>query len=580
MTSAAPTDSILAADIGSVTTRAALLDIVSGQFRFVAAGEARSTAEPPFSYMGEGVRQALDHLHIITARPFMDEGDRLLMPTRADGAGVDAFAVSASVGKPLRVALVGLMPNISLASAERIAMSGQATIVDRLGLGDRRRREKQIDDLINAKPEVVIISGGTDHGSQGAVLKLADTVAIATRLMREAARPDILFVGNAVLHDRVRDMFAGVCDVVVAENLRPSLNDETIASARRQLARLYERVRLRAMPGYGELAQWSGNGVAPNASAFGNLVRYLSRAMEGGKGVLAVDVGSATTTLAAAIGGDGSVTVRADLGVGHSAAHLANAIDRIARWMPEATLDDDLRDYLSNKTLYPATVPQELRELQIEHALARQCLQGVAQSAVWPAKLKGYPGLTPAFDTIIGSGAVLARAPKPGQAALMLLDSLQPTGVTTLLLDWQCLMPALGAAAAMNPTAVVQALETNALINLGAAVSLVGEGRPGQEAVRVKASLPTGEKIDQKITFGSLEVVHMPPNVDVKVSIQPSGAFDAGFGRGASKTIAINSGAVGLIVDARGRPIGIPTAADKRYEAVSKWNMNVGEYGL
>src|SRR5262245_31775184 len=115
----APTDSILAADIGSITTRPALLDTVNGEFRFAAAGEWRSTVEPPFNYIGEGLRQATDQLKLLTGRDLMDENDRLIMPSRADGAGIDAFAASASAGKPLRTVLVGLMPNLSLASAER-----------------------------------------------------------------------------------------------------------------------------------------------------------------------------------------------------------------------------------------------------------------------------------------------------------------------------------------------------------------------------------------------------------------------------------------------------------------------------
>ncbi|MEK6575744.1 MAG: glutamate mutase L, partial [Chloroflexota bacterium] len=128
----APTDSILAADIGSITARVALFDIVSGEFRFVASGEARSTVEPPFSYMGEGLHQAMEHLKILTGRTFMDDNDRLIMPIRMDGSGIDAFAASASGGKPLRVALAGLMPNISLASAERVALSAHVIIVDRM----------------------------------------------------------------------------------------------------------------------------------------------------------------------------------------------------------------------------------------------------------------------------------------------------------------------------------------------------------------------------------------------------------------------------------------------------------------
>jgi len=573
----APTDSILAADIGSVTTRAALFDIVSGSFRFIAIGEARSSVEPPFSYMGEGLRQATDHLHALTGRVFMDENERLILPTRNDGAGIDAFAAAASGAKPLRTVLVGLMPNLSLASAERVASSGHVLIVDRLGLGDRRKREKQIDDLINAKPDLVMIAGGTDYGSQGAVLQLADTVAIATRLMREGTRPDILFIGNAVLHDRVKELFAGICEVFVTENVRPSLQEENLSSARRLLARVYEHGRLGNMPGYSELAQWSTNGVAPNATALGNLIRHISEA-SGNAAILGVDIGSATTTIAAAIGDDLAITVRADLGVGHSAAYHTNAIAGLMRWLPDKFSEDEIRDYIANKVIAPASVPQEMRDLYIEHALARQCLIGATQNANWPSKAKGIPGLTPNFDTIIGTGAVLARAPKPGQAALMMIDSLQPTGVTTLVLDSQGLLPLLGAAAGLNPVAVVQVLEAGALTTLGTVIGLVGEGRAGQPAVHVKGTLADGTQLKEDVAFGTIGVFHLPAGQS-KISIQPIGGFDVGNGRGGTKTLNLTESAVGLIIDARGRPITFAGSAEARRQAVSQWCGSLGQYG-
>ena len=51
------------------------------------------------------------------------------------------------------------------------------------------------------------------------------------------------------------------------------------------------------------------------------------------------------------------------------------------------------------------------------------------------------------FERIVGAGAVIAKATRPGQAALLLLDALEPIGVFELLLDVYGLMPALGAAA-------------------------------------------------------------------------------------------------------------------------------------
>jgi uncharacterized protein (TIGR01319 family) len=573
----APSDSILAADIGSVTTRAALFDIVSGGFRFLGAGEARSTVEPPFSYMGEGLRQAADNLTALIGHLLMDENDRLIMPSRIGGAGIDAFAVSASAGRPLRTVIVGLMPNLSMASAERVAMSGHTLIVDRLGLGDRRKREKQIDDLVNAKPELVILAGGTDFGSEGAVMQLAETVAIAARRLQGSAHPEIMYIGNVALHEKIKDLFSGLCEVSLAENVRPSLDDERVAFARRQLARSYERLRLGSLAGYGELAQWSTHGVTPNASAMATLIRHISEA-SGERPILGVDVGSATTTLAGAVGDELAITVRADLGVGHSVAHFTSSVANVARWLPVDFTDDEVRSYIANKSLVPATVPHQLHDLYVEHALARQCMQTTTQSANWPAGVKRNPGLLPSFDTIIGTGAVLARAPKPGQAALMMIDGLQPTGFTTLVLDQQGLLPMLGAAAAINPVAVVQVLEAEALMTLGSVVAVTGDGKQGQMAVRVRGTLANGRQLREDVRFGSLAAIHLPPG-DSRVTIQPAGGLDAGFGRGVSRTVNMSESAVGLIIDARGRPIAFPSGAARR-EAVKHWCDALGQYGV
>ena len=56
--------SILAIDVGAAVTRAVLFDVVEGQYRFVASGQAHSTAEAPFKDVGMGVREAITNLQI------------------------------------------------------------------------------------------------------------------------------------------------------------------------------------------------------------------------------------------------------------------------------------------------------------------------------------------------------------------------------------------------------------------------------------------------------------------------------------------------------------------------------------
>jgi uncharacterized protein (TIGR01319 family) len=577
----APTDSILVVDVGNINTRVALIDVAGGAFRFVAAGQARTTIELPFNDMGEGVRQALDELRQITGRNFLDEDAHFIIPSRSDGSGADSMVATSSAGEALRAALVGLMPTVSLTTAQKVAGSNYLKVVEIFSLGDRRREDQQIDSFIDAKPDVVIIAGGTERGSKSAVLRLVDTVIMAVRLMPPNKRPEILFSGNREIRAEVKKRFEGLCEVTEAENLRPELDREDIDPARRQLSTICEHVRLGRIAGYAEIARYGGS-ILPTAQAQGFVVSYLNRLYKSDNGALGVDIGSSSTSLAASFHGRLAMMSRPDIGVGHNAVNLLNtiAVDRLMRWLPHEFSASAVRDYIYNKTLAAASVPQELDDLYIEHALARECLQITLASALptYPSTVRGSgPSLTPYFDSILIGGAVLTHAPKPGQAALILLDGLQPTGVSNLILDIHTLAPALGVTAALNPSASVQVFESGSFLNLGTSISLVGEAGAGQQVARVKVESSRG-KIDQKIFFGTLKVIPIPPEEDAKVTIQPSGGFDAGFGVGASKTFTIKGGAVGLIIDARGRPIVFPNQPAKRYAAVKKWCNDLGEY--
>ena len=578
----APTDSLLAVDIGNIYTRVALLDIAGGEFRFVASGQARTTIELPFNDMGEGVRQALDQLSEVTGRRFLDESEHFIIPSQADGSGADSLVATSSAGEALRVAIVGLMPNVSVATAQKVAGSNYLKVVEVLSLGDRRREEQQIDSFLAAKPDILIIAGGTEHGSKSAVLRLVDTAIMAIRLMPQNKRPEVLYSGNRDIRADVKKRFEGLCEVTEAENMRPELDRENIDPARRQLSTIYEHVRIGRIAGYSEIARWGGS-VLPTAQAQGFVVNYLNRLHKSDNGALGIDIGSSATSLAASFRGRLSLMTRPDIGVGHNAVNVLHytTLDRLTRWLPREVSPNTMRDYIYNKSLAPASVPQELDDLYLEHALARECLQITLASAlpIYPASVKGSgPSLTPYFDNILIDGAVLTRAPKPGQAALIVLDGLQPCGVTNFILDTYTLAPALGVVSALNPTATVQIMESGSFMNLGTAISLVGEARAAQEVARIKVEPKNGEKTDLKIQFGTLQVIPLPADQEAKVNIQPYSGFDAGFGAGTSKTITVKGGAVGLIIDARGRPIVFPKQPAKRYEAVKKWFTVLGEY--
>src|SRR4030067_3675329 len=108
------TDALLASDVGEITPRAVLFDVVAGQYRFLAIGTAPTTAAAPYHHIGEGIHHALDQLEEVTGKKLVGKDQRLIMPGREDGSGVDTFVATMSAGPPLKVMASGLLAEISL----------------------------------------------------------------------------------------------------------------------------------------------------------------------------------------------------------------------------------------------------------------------------------------------------------------------------------------------------------------------------------------------------------------------------------------------------------------------------------
>ncbi len=573
-------DTLLAADFGTASTRVSLFDVVEGAYRYVASGEAPSTINPPYLEASEGMRHALAELQAITGRTMLNETARLIMPATADGSGADLFVATASAGPAVRAVLAGLLPDVSLECARRLAASSYITVVETLSLGDRRRTEQQIDALLAADPNLILIAGGTEGGSRDALLQLVETIGLATQLFPSDFRPSVLYVGNSALQEKIQEQLSEHAVVHTAPNLMPELGAENPEPARMELAKVFEELRLAQIGGFRELSSYAGGRILPTAQAEGQIIRYLSRALGSKNCILSVNVGSASTAVAAAFGGQLFLSVRPDVGVGVNAAAILSETspDHLARWIPQEVSENAIRELVFNKSAHPHTVPAEVADLQFEQALARQALRAALKTARanWPSTARSpRAGLMPWCDLIVGGGAVLGQAPRPGAAALILLDALQPTGVTTLLLDTHHILAALGAAAYVSPLAVVQAFDSG-FLTLGTAMATIGAAR--LDAVVCKATLvyENGSDLTVEVKAGALEVLPLPLGQDAKLTLKPRPGIDAGFGPGRGKTFDVSGGAVGVIIDARGRPILFPKSAAKRFEMLQDWSLKIG----
>jgi hypothetical protein len=160
---------------------------------------------------------------------------------------------------------------------------------------------------------------------------------------------------------------------------------------------------------------------------------------------------------------------------------------------------------------------------------------------------------------------------------LALLDGVQPTGVTTIVLDQNHIAPALGAAAAVNSTLAVQVLETSTLHNLGTVISPVGNARFGTPVLRVRITYEDGREVPVEVKQGSIEVLPLPAGQSAKLNLTPLQRYDVGMGgAGRSGGLRVVGGALGVVIDARGRPLKMPEDPARRRELIRKWRSTLG----
>lgn len=581
-TSLVDADSLLAIDIGTINTRAILFDVVDGRYRFLASGSSPTTAGAPYLDTGEGVRRAIQEVEEISGRDLLDSEERLILPSQSEGGGIDACVATISVGAPMRVVVVGLLDDVSVQSARHLAETTYSQVIDTISLTDRRKPEERLDTIIRLQPDLVIMAGGTNEGASRSISTLLESIGLACYLLPEQQRPEVLYAGNESMAEEVKESLGQLVPLHISPNIRPALEVEQLNPAQTSLAHIYRKVQTRKILGVQELDIWTKGRILPSATAFGRVIRFFSKVYDPSKGVLGIDAGASAVTVAASFSGELKLGVYPELGIGESLArgpHLEQ-LGEITRWLPFDIPEDYVRDYLYNKSIHPGSLPATQEDLAIEQSIARQSIRLAIQKAAeyFPPGVAGSEaGLLPWFEPVVAAGSVLTDAPSFGQSLLMLLDSLQPTGVTTIVLDQKNLSPVLGAAADINPFLPVQVIESSTFLNLGTIISLVGNTHPGTPILRVKVDFETGNETLVEVKYGSLELIQLPIGQVANLHLQPLHRFDIGMGgAGRGGVLKVVGGALGVIIDARGRPLQLPGDSDRRRELLGKWLWTLG----
>ncbi len=397
---------VVCGDVGSTYTKVAVVDVATGRLVATAAHPTTIATD-----VLDGLAAALDAVAV--AVPDADLSD---------------VRLCSSAGGGLRLAVVGYESLVTAEAGHRVGLSAGARVVH---VATGKLTTAAIGDLRAARPDVILLVGGTDGGDAEVLLHNAGRLASAR------VRVPIVVAGNADARDEVCALLdARGARFVATDNVLPRIGVLNPVPARAAIRSVFlthviggkklSRGRLG-----GRLFVDLVRGATPDLVLTG--VEALADDL--GQDLVVVDIGGATTDVYSVLTPDPeqftgpraevagtlwrSRTVEGDLGMRWSAAGVvaAAAVERVP--VSPLPVDEGLPAAASRRAADPAFLPatdmERAEDLRIAELAAIVALRRHA---------RGEPGGAPRKDLrdvrlVIGSGGVLRHAEPAGAASVL-----------------------------------------------------------------------------------------------------------------------------------------------------------------
>ena len=301
-----------------------------------------------------------------------------------------------------------------------------------------------------------------------------------------------------------------------------------------------------------ELRRGTDHGLVLRDEALEELARLVAAR---GTDALVVDVSGGSTSLVRADAGGAIAAIHvAPLGSGVAADRTVGraGLDGVRRWIPWAIDGPTMLERVFNRARWPDAVAAEASALALEIALAHEAVTHALADAAAAGILE--PLRDAPLTIVTGAAASFARA---AHTALVAIDGLASPHPTTLHRDADGSLVAIGALAARMRAAGLDPVRTvtDPLTRRVVPLALVVPVTPGR---RSKLRVNGAEHLDDDLVAGAFFSVRQRGDADVEVT-------------GTSLRAHGTAGELGIIVDARGRPLALPPRDAERIPTLVRW---------
>ncbi|MGC1208633.1 MAG: glutamate mutase L [Ornithinimicrobium sp.] len=323
----------------------------------------------------------------------------------------DAVRICSSAGGGLRLAIVGFERDVSAVAGSIVALSAGARVIH---CANGHLSAAEVSSLRDARPDLILLVGGTDGGNANVALRNA-------RALAEARLPAACVVAcNAEAQIEAADILrSGGCSVLMADNVLPRIGSLTPVSARAAIRSAFLQ-HVIGGKGLSEGPQFAAAVRCPTPDAVLDGVQVLRDVSD--HDVMLIDIGGATTDVYSAVrpqGEDASLakevvgtlwtarTVEGDLGMRHSASTVLDAAQR------EGLSDAgraDVQSWAARASRSPHLLAETSSERSADLRLAWMAALIAARRHARPLRPGGSARALAEVGTLIGSGGVLRYA--------------------------------------------------------------------------------------------------------------------------------------------------------------------------
>ena len=154
---------------------------------------------------------------------------------------------------------------------------------------------EKIERIRSMRPDMILMSGGTDGGAVTHVVEMAEYIAAAEPRPRFGVtyKLPLIYAGNKDAQSQVKKILGEKTALVVTDNIRPVLERENLAPARNKIHDLFLEHVMQQAPGYKKLIEMAGAPIMPTPAAVGVIMETIAKREH--LNLIGVDIGGATT---------------------------------------------------------------------------------------------------------------------------------------------------------------------------------------------------------------------------------------------------------------------------------------------